>query len=74
MIRRRTKDSQCSRKTRFKSRPAAESEMRRINDRLMQVYECPWCDGFHLGHGRFRKPKVSFAEAAMNKPLDTSVS
>lgn len=48
----RTKDSECSRKKKFKTREAADSARRQQNDQYLNVYECHLCNGFHLGHGK----------------------
>ena len=48
-----TKDRACSRKRRFKTQAAGESEARRLTkeSRLRipaRVYSCPWCSGWHV--------------------------
>lgn len=52
-----TKDRVCSRKRKFPSFPAAESEIRRLAlVGELNAYECPYCSKFHIGH----PPKGTF--------------
>lgn len=48
-----TKDRVCSRKKKFPSLPAAESQIRQfhVGDLMMRAYECQYCGKFHVGHG-----------------------
>lgn len=44
----------CTRKHRYPNRRAAQTATIRLMDRtgLMNVYECPYCAGWHIGHSK----------------------
>jgi hypothetical protein len=43
-----TKQRMCLRKVRYNTWLAAHTALG--NNRLLHVYPCPFCNGFHLGH------------------------
>ena len=47
----RDKAKMCSRKTRYKTRNDAKKvkiNIKRWDNTIMRIYECPYCSGYHL--------------------------
>jgi hypothetical protein len=49
-----TKDRVCSRKMKYPSEAAADSQIRQYHsgDSSMTSYECKFCGKWHIGHGK----------------------
>lgn len=48
----RTKDNACSGKVRHANRVSAIITMKRMRNKGLSVYRCPYCGGWHVGTSR----------------------
>lgn len=56
----------CQEKDYYKTKQVAKSKIRSSNRKWLEVYKCPVCSGWHLGHKRWKPKKAQSIEEYYN--------